>query len=512
MRISLRSAALALALCGIATAAQAADKDPYQKLRASMSKALAASLKAMAAKNKVEVTDEFVQKSVEEIVTGAIKDIPAAEAEAMSDAEIAATTKIWIAAVEKDLDKYFADMPKEAPEKKGDGEQEEEKEKKKVESVNRRRWVWTPKEYKDIVKLEKSIKSVQGYTHKAIEGNKVIEKTDFPDRTFYKYETTDYIVWSDLTPRFTAELKEYTEWFVKMFPKVFPMPPRGKVASKLVVVVFNDRSQYKQVIGGTIAEWSRGVFTPIMYGAGWPEFTVYSYFYDGGTTDYDDEAYEYDKDWNIIPKKRGHEKDRKGADAAVTPPNFTNFPYAVIQHEATHAMVRKYAGTSSYVYRGGEWIDLIPIFLNEGCATFFQNFDLRESESWNLKQTARLCSDRWLIKRYLDAHADYTFDLKDKMNMVNGGGRPGTWAPDDGGPETSMNYATAQSFCHYLLTRKGGRDDFRDMMALIYKGRPVLDESGTKKLEKGWNKHIREVILPAEGEEGESISVHELKN
>ncbi len=498
---------MAVLLIPALQAATANAEDNRKLIRKSMSTGLTKMFKDLIAANKVTMSDEDIRSNVNSVVEASIASLTDESIAEFTPDGITQATSEWLAGIRPKIEHYVKRL---AVAEQKEKDEVEKKEREKVRSVNRRRWVWKPKEWKKILKLEKKIEKLQGYKHAVVENDEVRERVEFPSQTFYRYGTVDFIVWSNINPTFTAELAIYVSNFVKVFPKIFPVKPKGHVNSKLVVVVFSERSEYKEIVGGTIAEWSRGVFTPVMYAKGWPQFTVYSYFYDGGTTGYDDEAYTYDKDWNIIPKKK--QKDRKGADKSVTPPNFTNFPYAVIQHEATHAMLRKYIGPSGYVYRNGEWIDLFPIFINEGCATFFQNFDLRNSRSWNLKQVARICSDRWLIAKYLKKNPGHTFNLKKAIAMVNGGGREGTWAPDDGGPQTSMNYATAQSFAHYLLTRKKGRSVFRSIMDKVYHGRPVLDERQTRKLQKGWNKHIREVILTAKGTEGESVSVHELKS
>lgn len=378
------------------------------------------------------------------------------------------------------------------------------------------RWQWDKKLWRYVETYQKKVKPVQGFQYKSLKGGSPKDATIFEDKTFYRYEEEDYIVWSDLSPRFTAELAVYTEMFVKEFPKIFPMPPRGKVESKLIIVIFEDREQYKAIVPAPMNEWSRGCFAPVMARGAWPEFTVYSYFYDGGKTEYDNDPDYLDMfdDDGEDKKKSGKGEAkvvRKGADKSITPANFCNYPYAVLQHEATHAMLRKYVGTTSYYYRDGQWHDLLPIFLNEGCATFFQNWDLRLSEKENLKRTAHLCNDRWLVQQTLEGNGDKDFDLDFLMRMVNGGGRVGTWAPDDGGPETALNYAVAQTYAHYLLHNRSGRKKFRDMMKNIYYGKKVLDERDLKRQHKAWNEHIREDILTAEGEAGESTSIHELK-
>lgn len=523
-----RVAALAMtmlaAFCGYARAGE-----DVSKLKAAMKAAVTPKLQELSEKYKDLLNGEKLETEADACVEATIKALPAEVLNKLleNETQINFFAGQWATNVS---DQITANIEKAKGGGQGDdtGEAKDDaaaetaadkadegkkKEEKKAKPQTPRRWVWTQSEWKKACKSVDQLKERKGYEQTDYDSGKrgYVKNVVFSDRTFYYYESLDYSVYSDVGKNFTAELMVYTDKFVRTFPKVFPVKPRGKVMSKLVVVVFNEREQYKKVVGGTIAEWSRGVFCPVMPGVGWPQFTVYSYFYDKGNTDYDGEAIGYDADGVPIYRKPS-EKDlanRKGADAG-TPPNFSNFPYAVIQHEATHAMLRKYAGTSSYVYKRGEWYDNLPIFLNEACATFFENFDLHLSESKNLKRTAGLCSDRWLIAKYLKDNGDQDFDLAAALAMVNGGGRPGTWAPDDGGFKTAMNYATAQSFAHYLLARKN-TSIFEDMMENVYAGRPVLDEKETKKIQKEWNKHIREVILTAEPEEGGSVSVHELK-
>jgi hypothetical protein len=478
-------------------------------LRKELVKALEKKLEDLKANNAEMMKDFVVKEFVEEKADQCLAEM-SVENLAKADTEaFAAYAERWGEGWKDGVETWY----KERAEKIAKRQKEEDE--KRTKRLKSGRWLWKKDEWKKVLKTEGKITEVQGYLHKVLNSSCTgyEDKTDFPDRKFYKYEKEQYTVWSDLSPRFTSELAIYFDRFVEVFPKIFPIEPHGNARAKLVVVVFSDRSQYKEMLAdrngkSSIGEWSRGVFFPVETDVGWPEFTVYSYFYDYGSTEYDTYAYDYDAEGNPVEKKV--DPNRKGADASV-PANFSNFPHAVVQHEATHAMLRKYVGNNSWIYKNGKWIDRFPIFLNEACATLFQNFDLHLSESKNLKRTAALCNDRFLVAKYLKKNGDMPFNLKEKMDMVNGTGKPGTWAPDDGGMETAMNYATAQTFAHYLLTRSSGRKLFREMMDKIYGRKEVLEASDYKKVEKGWNKHIREVILKAVNEEGESASVHDLK-
>lgn len=373
------------------------------------------------------------------------------------------------------------------------------------------RWIWSRKDWSKITRFAKKIKTVQGYTFTDVFDGKVQERTYFKDRTFYVYKTRDYIVTSDLNPKFTAELAVYMQKFVREFTKIFPIKPHGKILSKLVVVIFNDRQQYKKILfPDPSANWSRGVFLPKRYATGWPEFTVYSYFYDGGKTSYDRDPYYAD---DVKPKGTNQETNegkrkregRKGADAGEVPANFSNFPYAIIQHEATHAMLRRYVGMNTYQKQpNGVQKDKFPVFINEGCATYFENWDLRLSRKKNKApgRIGHLCNRRYLVRNRLKNRNGKPFDLKAYIDLINVGTGLGHWAPDDGGPETAMNYAVAQTFGYFLINNKTGRRVFRKMMDKLYKGVPIDETKWISKISKKWNKCITEVILAGADGEG----------
>lgn len=291
------------------------------------------------------------------------------------------------------------------------------------EEVKNYDWVWTDLELKKIEKLEKKIKEKDG---------------------FFEYEEEGFIVRSDISARFAAELSLYMESFVEAFPEVFPCPPRGTVLVKLTVTIYKEKSSYL-ASAPDIPQWSGGVFYPDWSKPGWPVWNVKSY------------------PWNDENKEE-----------------FARFHRPVLQHEGAHAMFQKFTGRRP-----------IPVFFNEGVATYFEWWNLREDMKTNRElRDKRTYRWRTLREKY-SAEPDFKPVLKDYLDMPHE-----KWGMG-GNEQITLNYALAESFMSFLLSSTKGRKDFKDMIGELYAGHALLEkDSDYRKLEKEWHKYINETLLP----------------
>ncbi len=283
-------------------------------------------------------------------------------------------------------------------------------------------WEWTDSELKKIKKLAKKI--------------------DEDDDGFFTYEEKDFIVRSDISKDFVAELTFYMDSFVEEFPKVFPVPPKGTVFTKLTVTIYKDRSGYLDS-SPDVPEWSGGLFYPDWSKPGWPVWNVLSY------------------PW-----------EEEGKD-------FVYFNRPVLQHEGAHAMFQKFTGKS-----------LIPVFFNEGVATYFEWWNLREDTKTNQEERDKR-TYRWrLLRQKYTQEPEFSPSLEECMNMTHEDWGSGLKS------EIAFRYALAESFTSFLLSDSKGRKKFKDIVEEMYKGHPLIKEKQYKKLEKDWHEYIKTILLP----------------
>ncbi len=291
-------------------------------------------------------------------------------------------------------------------------------------------WEWTKSELRDIETIEKHLE-------KDDKGFWVLEK---------KMHDIPCTVRSDISPRFTAELALYTDYFLYTFPRVFPVPPAGKVLTQMDVVVYKDRSGYMSGTGAPM--WSGGVHWVDFYGNGWPKLHVATF------------------PWKV-------EKDK-------TPTFCKNFNRGTLQHEGTHALFRKWSGRAK-----------LPVFINEGCATFFETWDLRDHEpgTEDLEKRAMRGFHMHALARKLKQDPDFKPSLRECVHMGH---------MEWGSGDIPLHYGLAESFMDYLLRTKKNRSIFRDMIQRIYKRRvakaTILTDKEIQHLEPGWHEHIRSLV------------------
>lgn len=314
-------------------------------------------------------------------------------------------------------------------------------------------WEWTREEQRNLTRIERAMQTVKGF--RPGPGRPAF----FMQEDFHVYESREYAVFTNTNREFAIELTMYMNRFVKTFQEVFPIRPRGPVRNRLIVVVFRNREQYLIATGRIEDEWSRGLFVTDTRGSALPLFAVYTYLDN--------------------PKEA----------------SLSTFPLYILQHEGAHAMIRTYAGTTLQVRMDGVWVNFLPTFVDEAVATFFEKWDLSKTEQENMENFDALFSRRREILPHL-RDPDFRFNLGHFLLIQTN--KPGStpWSPDDGGPQTSLHYALAQSFAHYSLSTPARRRVFQRMFAQIFDSREPFNERELKRVDDEWNAYLRETLLP----------------
>ncbi len=313
------------------------------------------------------------------------------------------------------------------------------------ENIGSAPWAWEEDELKKIASTEKKLKK--------------------DEKGYWTREKGEYIVKTNISPRFTAELCLYMDFFFKAFPKIFVVPAAGDMKVRLRVFIHRTRAQYLRASGAP--PWSGGVHKA-SFGGGWPILEVHAFPW----REPKDREIDFCKDFN-----RG-----------------------VLQHEGAHAMFRKYSGRNR-----------IPVFFNEGCATYFEAWNLRVTTPTKKERQERFL--RGFHLRALQAkcrqNPDYKPDLQQCLNFDSA-----SW----GTGEISLHYALAESFADFLLSTKKGRKTFREMVEATYKRvsrkiavKQLLEPKQVKKLEPAWHEHIKKLMaeLPEGRARGQAPSLSE---
>ncbi len=269
----------------------------------------------------------------------------------------------------------------------------------------------------------------------------ILPKVKADEKGFWVYEQQAYSVCTNLSARFTAETAFYVSYFVETFPKIFPLPPHGNMLVKLAVTVYKTRAQY---LAATDApEWSSGIHRADFGKSGWPVLQVMTFVF-----------------------------DRPAAEEA----DFCrHLNHKVLQHEATHAMLQKFAGRTH----------AIPVFINEGCASYFETWDLRTPRMTDEARARRSFRSSHLgaLVAKLRSTPDFRPSLAAYLKIDHK-----RW----GSGEVALNYGLAESFIDFLLADRQRREIFKRIIERIYKRQPeVLAAEEISRLEPLWHEHLK---------------------
>jgi hypothetical protein len=263
---------------------------------------------------------------------------------------------------------------------------------------------------------------------------------------FFTIRTSRYVIKSDVDEAFTAEATLYMADFYKAFRSFFKPPPRLRAVP--TVYLLRDRKSFH-------AFCDQRDFPEQLKGSGG--------FYYGGA-----------RSSELV---LWHNRPGTG---------FGGFPKQAIRHEGAHQLLSYIIGTHR-----------IPIWYNEGVATFFESWDVGKPWKENLEH---LQATHSRFPRIIRTFGTENFiDLHHLMQLTRK-----TWVPDKFGPVTAQHYAEVQSFMTFLLVSKKGRTFFAMIFRCVAAGQNPADRMSRKLIasaQRAWYKDIERRIALAKGKE-----------
>lgn len=262
----------------------------------------------------------------------------------------------------------------------------------------------------------------------------------------YRYETPYWIVISEIDPHFTAECAEFMDRLALLFLEIFDPSLFCPETPKPTVLVCKNEENYRKIRG---IPGSRGVFTWAFDGEKFRVFHLYTYMEPRRTLTFS-EAY-----------------------------------HPVLLHEGTHALLQRLVG-----------IKTLPVWLNEGFATFYEYWDLRskgspigntaaDKEARRQQRVISPTEDR--LKEILFARRGVYVPLRYILNLNT----MEEWNVDGMGPRTAAHYALAESFSTYLMSTKETRKMLETFIKRVREETlPIVTDEEIKKLEKGYYKYL----------------------
>ncbi|MFW6159020.1 MAG: hypothetical protein ACOC8E_06645 [Planctomycetota bacterium] len=265
-----------------------------------------------------------------------------------------------------------------------------------------------------------------------------LEATVRESEGFFVVRHEPYLIKTDVDARMAAEAALYMRRFHDAFRSF--IKPEPKLDATPVVYLFKDRATYQEAVR------RRGHLQLARAGGG----------YVGG--DDRSELFTYQSH----PGK-----------------GFAAYPKEVLRHEGAHQLL-------AYVLGGAR----IPVWYDEGVATFFEGWQVEKSVEQNLK---RLRLVHPAFPRIRKTYGTPKFkDLIYVMNLTHR-----TWVPDEYGEVTEQHYAEVESFMTFLLLSPKGRRFFAALFKVIARGEDpvhVLSGPAIRNAQKAWYKDIERRI------------------
>lgn len=271
-------------------------------------------------------------------------------------------------------------------------------------------WVWSKRDLAQIAKLEKSAKKRGGR---------------------HVVETEGWLVETDVSRRFTAELALFMDKFAASFDVLIKGLHVGKkVSRKPTVIVFDDKNVYAEKFPGG----SRGYYRYHFNSEEFDELHLYSYI--------------------------DNDKER----------DFKFFYHRILIHEGTHLLLRTYIGKP-----------VIPKWFDEGIATYFQFWNLAASPKKNMKSRYSRSHFRDVLKKECQKTPP---SLRELLTIT-------TWNPDDMGPIANRNYAMAENFVDMLLSSREGQRVFKRTFRRLIARKELFAQKELAMLELAWQRHLK---------------------
>jgi hypothetical protein len=258
------------------------------------------------------------------------------------------------------------------------------------------------------------------------------------DDDFYVVKYGGYVIKTDVDEPFAAEAAVYMRGFYEAFRSFFK--PRPRLKATPVVYLFKDRKSYQDHVK------TRGFDRLVKAGGAYVGSRTRSELFC----------------WHMRPGK-----------------GFAAFPKKVLRHEGAHQLLSYILGTHR-----------IPIWYNEGVATFFEGWDVEKPWKWNLENLRHTHIRFGRIVRTFGT--DEFKDLDYLMKLTHK-----TWVPDDFGKRTEQHYAEVESFMTFLLVTEKGRKFFTILFRAIARGRDptdMLSPGLIRSAQEAWYKDIERRI------------------
>lgn len=253
---------------------------------------------------------------------------------------------------------------------------------------------------------------------------------------FYIVDTGVWNVRTDISAMFAIELTCFLELFEKQFLEVTQIKRDPQVKARLSAKVFAKEADYRALFN----DGSRGYFRWKYENTdNFTEFTLYSF------------------------AEKPEERE------------FKAFYHPILLHEGTHMMLQRFAGTNK-----------LPVFLNEGLATYFQFWNLRKNLGENLLQRKNSSFFRKLILERVRSDKTYAPDLAALFKMADK-----DWNTDKMGPLAKFNYAQGEAFIEALATDPAMRGILPPLLANALEGKDALDPKDTPRINALWNAGLR---------------------
>lgn len=251
---------------------------------------------------------------------------------------------------------------------------------------------------------------------------------------FYTVEYAKYVIKTDIDAQFAVEAAVYMREFRKAFRSFFK--PKPKLKATPTVYFFKDRATYQE-------EMKKRGHAGLANAAG---------------------GYAGDR-------KRSHLycfHDNPGA-------GFGGINKEVIRHEGAHQLL-------SYILGRHD----IPIWFNEGVATFFESWDIEKPREQNIEKLKKFHTRFARIRRTFGTDAFRDLHYLVRLNRK-------TWVSDNSRDGTLQHYAEVQSFMTFLLVNPKGREFFGHIFRAVARGKDALKMLTPKAIngaQKAWYKDI----------------------
>ncbi len=265
---------------------------------------------------------------------------------------------------------------------------------------------------------------------------------------FTEVTCKNWIIRTEFDKRFTAEAARFMEVFTSTFMRAFGSIGRPFIAERPILCIYATKAKYDA--NPRTIKGSGGIFSFVPRGA------------------------------RKVRDLKLFTFHPKGSAAA----KFGEFPLSITQHEGTHALLAK-------IYGQG-----VPLWLNEGFATFFETLDLQayvraagnDAALNKARKKRREMSYRHLILKQTLGPLGFN---PPKVAYLMSLDTPQEWNPDGMGPRCATHYALAESFVDMMLSSRFGRSILAQLRgALAKQKKPLISDAMVKKLEPAWHQFL----------------------